>query len=511
MAGVAGEESPVAAAVKVFGSGLDGLLAALDEGGLGQVDDAGLVQVMQGFERVRNRMALVDHRWIGAAEQRSLAESLCQGSTRRMLTSVLRLSRGEAARRVRAAEAVGPRTSVLGRPLSPVRPCLAAAQAAGEVSPEQVAIVERAIGSVDRRGFDPADVAAGEALLTSHAHTFAPEPLRQLAEQVVNAIDPDGTLPNDEVNADRRHFHLRPTRDGAYVGEFRLTGAAGAKLAALLEPLAKIRPTCPNPDATRDTTVLVDWHCRAQPGPVGASPSGELDVRTRGQRWHDALEEVCDRMLRCGGVPDAGGVPATVIVTITVEDLMSRAGIGHTGDGATLSTRAVLDLAAEAEVIPVVLNRAGAVLDLGRSRRIATSSQSLALAARDRGCSFPGCDRAPQWCERHHIIAWIDGGWTDLNNLTLLCVYHHHHFLDRGWTCRINADQIPEWLPPRWVDPDQTPQVNTRIRAALAARTYARDRRLYPVVVHPPRTGATKAGATKTGPRSAQADLLTIT
>ena len=503
MVGVAGEESPVSAALAVFGSGLDGLLAVLDEGGLGQVDDAGVVGVMQGFERVRNRMALVDHRWIAAAESRSLPALLCQGSTRRMLTSVLRLSRGEAARRVRAAEAVGPRMSALGQPLEPVRPCLAAAQAAGAVSPEQVAVVERAIGSVDRRGFDPADVAAGEALLTSHAYTFAPEPLRQLAEQVVNAIDPDGTLPDDEVNADRRHFHLRPTRDGAYVGEFRLTGAAGAKLAALLEPLAKIRPACPkpNPDATRAAT--------------GSSPAGELDVRTRGQRWHDALEEVCDRMLRGGEVPDAGGVPATVIVTITVEDLMSRAGIGHTADGATLSTRAVLDLAAEAEVIPVVLNRAGAVLDLGRSRRIATASQTLALAARHRGCSFPGCDRAPQWCERHHIVAWVDGGWTDLTNLTLLCVYHHHHFLDRGWTCRINADQIPEWLPPRWVDPDQTPQINTRIRAALTARTFARQHRPPSVVVHPPPTGAAKPGATRTaaagtGPKSAQADLLTI-
>ena len=347
---------------------------------------------------------------------------------------------------------------------------------------------------MDRRGFDPADVGAGEALLTGHAYTFAPEPLRQLAEQVVNAIDPDGTLPNDEVNADRRHFHLRPTRDGAYVGEFRLTGAAGAKLAALLEPLAKIRPACTQPDAAGAATGV-----EGQPGPARSSAFGELDVRNRGQRWHDALEEVCDRMLRSGGVPDAGGVPATVIVTITVEDLMDRAGIGHSSDGTTLTTKAVLDLAAQAEVIPVVLNRSGAVLDVGRSRRIATPSQSHALAARDRGCSFPGCDRAPQWCERHHIVAWIDGGRTDLNNLTLLCVYHHHHFLDRGWTCRINPDRIPEWLPPRWVDPDQTPQINSRVRAALTARTFTREHRPPPVVVPPARTGAAGSGVAGSG------------
>ena len=464
----------MAAALATFGSGLDELLAAVEAGGLSGVDDTGLMEVMRGFERIRNRMAVVDHHLIGVAEERSLPATLCRGSLRQWLTSSLRLSKGEAGRRVRAAAAVGPRTSALGQPLAPVRPVLAAAQATGEVSAEQVAIVERAIGSVDRRGFDPADVAAGEALLTGHAATFAPEPLRQLAEQVVNAIDPDGTLPNDELNADRRHFHLRPTRDGAYVGEFRLTGTAGAKLAALLEPLAKIRPACTSADAGEEGIE---------------SPSrsmGDLDLRNRGQRMHDAVEEVCDRLLRSGEVPDAGGVPASVIVTITVEDLLDRMGLGHTSDGTTLSTKAVLDLAAQAEVIPVVLNRAGAVLDLGRSRRIATSSQSHALAARDRGCSFPGCDRAPQWCERHHIIAWIDGGLTDLTNLTLLCAYHHHNFLSRGWTCRMNADKIPEWLPPRWVDPDQAPQINTRVRAALAARTYARQQRQRSVDVPTP-------------------------
>ena len=77
---------------------------------------------------------------------------------------------------------------------------------------------------MDRRGFDPADIAAGEALLTEHAAVFPPEDLRLLADRVVDAIDPDGTVPNDQLNDDRRYFHLRSTRDGAYVGDFRLTG-----------------------------------------------------------------------------------------------------------------------------------------------------------------------------------------------------------------------------------------------------------------------------------------------
>ena len=91
-------------------------------------------------------------------------------------------------------------------------------------------------------------------------------------------------------------------------------------------------------------------------------------------------------------------------------------------------------------------------LRLGRMRRIATLGQTAALIARDHGCSFPGCDTAPEWCERHHIRPWSEGGLTDLDNLTLLCPYHHHNFASRGWHCQINPDGLPEWRPPNWVD-----------------------------------------------------------
>ena len=169
---------------------------------------------------------------------------------------------------------------MLGEVLPPVRPVLAAAQRAGEVSAEKVAIIVSALEKVDRRGFDPAAIAMGEKLLTEQAKRFPPEDLRLLTARVVDAIDPDGTIPNDELNTDRRYFHLRSTRDGAYVGDFRLTGTAGAKLKTLLDPLAKPR----------------------------VDPSGEVDRRTFGQRTHDGLEDLCDRQLRAGDIPDAGGI-----------------------------------------------------------------------------------------------------------------------------------------------------------------------------------------------------------
>ena len=117
-------------------------------------------------------------------------------------------------------------------------------------------------------------------------------------------------------------------------------------------------------------------------------------------------------------MPDSGGTPATVIITIDIND--------------------------------------------------------LTLIARDGGCSFPGCDTAPEWFERHHIVAWADGGATDLDNLTLLCRYHHHNFLAKGWQCAINPDGLPEWTPPWWINKSRTPLINTRIRSQLAARQHRR-------------------------------------
>jgi hypothetical protein len=92
-------------------------------------------------------------------------------------------------------------------------------------------------------------------------------------------------------------------------------------------------------------------------------------------------------------VPDSGGTPATVIVTIDLEDLLARTGYGTTSDGTLIRTGEVLRMANQADIVPAVLARTGAVLDLGRTRRIASPHQTLALYARDGGCSFPGVRR----------------------------------------------------------------------------------------------------------------------
>jgi hypothetical protein len=294
-------------------------------------------------------------------------------------------------------------------------------------------------------------VEAGERLLAEHARLFGPRDLKRLAERVVDGINPDGTLPDDRIQQDRRHVTVKPTRDGGWAGEFRLTAECGVKLRALLGPLAK----------PHITTVETADGRRVE----------EADARSYGQRMHDALEQVCDRLLRSdNAVPDSGGTPATVILTLNADDLPGKAGYAVASDGTLIPTEKALQVAGAADVYFAAVSARGEVLRLSRSRRIASRGQTVALIGRDGGCSFPGCDAPPEWTERHHVVPWCDGGPTDLNNLTLLCAYHHHNFLRRGWDCVINSDGLPEWRPPRWIDPHRQPMINNRIRSANASR-----------------------------------------
>ncbi len=166
------------------------------------------------------------------------------------------------------------------------------------------------------------------------------------------------------------------------------------------------------------------------------TPAGR-DEREPKQRFHDGLVEGCRRLLVAKDVPGEGGVPATVIAIVPLADLTDQVGTARTQYGTELSIADLLKVAGEAMVVPVVVDDAGAPLHVGRSRRFATKAQTYALIARDKGCSFPECDHPPPWTQRHHIRAWLDGGPTDIDNLTLLCPYHHANFAALGWECRL--------------------------------------------------------------------------
>ena len=157
--------TPVDLALDAWTTAFEHLLKVVEDGGLGEHDDLGLVRLAQGFERARNRQALLDHRVVAELGSRRVAETLNQPSTGALLAWALRISRGEAGRRVRAAEQVGERRADTGERLAPLRPALAVAQRTGDASPEQVDVCLRALASVDHRGSDPAAIDAADELL----------------------------------------------------------------------------------------------------------------------------------------------------------------------------------------------------------------------------------------------------------------------------------------------------------------------------------------------------------
>lgn len=131
-----------------------------------------------------------------------------------------------------------------------------------------------------------------------------------------------------------------------------------------------------------------------------------------------------------------------------VTGMLGMTGLGMTGDGTELSAT-IRRLACDAEIIPAVLDSHGEPLDVGRARRLVTLAIWIALILRDTHCAFPGCTRPPVMCHAHHIIHWLHGGDTKLENLVLLCGHHHRVIHDTPWQVRLNPhDRKPEFLPP---------------------------------------------------------------
>jgi hypothetical protein len=155
-----------------------------------------------------------------------------------------------------------------------------------------------------------------------------------------------------------------------------------------------------------------------------ARPMGEHDHRTREQRLADAAVEFV-----------TAGKPATVQVTATVETLRALAGAagGEMEFSLPLPSATVQRLACDSSVMRVLFEADSLPIDVGRSRRLVDGGLRKALAVRDKHCQWPGCERPASWCDGHHLVHWVDGGETNLENTVLLCKRHHRMVHEGGW------------------------------------------------------------------------------
>ncbi len=112
-------------------------------------------------------------------------------------------------------------------------------------------------------------------------------------------------------------------------------------------------------------------------------------------------------------------------------------------------------LTCDADLTPIIVDNADVPLAMGRTSRLTTQEQRVAVTVRDRGCVK--CGRPAQWCQIHHLTYWTDGGRTDLANLALVCSDCHRIIHHTNWQLAMDKDGHPYLTPPAAVDPVQKP------------------------------------------------------
>jgi hypothetical protein len=405
-------------------------LAALPWDALG---DDEVVEVLRRVETVKRRLAPVDHAAINQVQARSIPFTNGCRTTTVFLSNLLRIGRGEATARAQAAEALGVRRTITGALVGPRFPLVAAAQTEGVLSERHAAVITRRVDSL------PDEVAdrSGdwlEATLVEHGRHLDPAVLDRHARQLAYRLDQDGVYDEQAYRDKTRSFDLHRRTDGSAHLDAELTAECAEYLATALDAVTKPTPS-------------------SEAGP---------DPRTATQRRHDGFAQLLTLALRASVLPRAGGISTTVLLTMDADTWITGQGAATTGHGYTLSAHTAQRWAGhDTRLILTLLDKTRAVTAYSTGHRIFTETQRLAIIARDKGCTFPGCDATPQWCEINHVPPWQTSHRTTVTEGALTCAGDHRDHQAMGWQPTM-LDGIPHWIPPKWLDPDQRPIRNTR-------------------------------------------------
>ncbi|HEX7308975.1 HNH endonuclease signature motif containing protein [Lentzea sp.] len=361
---------------------------------------------------------------IAELERRGAASELGYRTVAQVLRHAVRWDLKTARQWVARAEVLAREVTPTGAVLEPELPATAAAVAEGSLSGEHVSAVAEVM-----RDLPP----EAEGPVVEFARGHEPSAVRSFGKELayrLHQADPEPRESGEPVPGNR----LRTAWKGDQLEVWaRLDKVSGAKFEALIDPLAKPRPATP------------------EEGP---------DPRTRAEREGDAFADLVDLVLRSDRLPEHGGEPVTLTLTMRYRDLAEQTGFAALDNRERVPAGLVRRLACNAGVVPVVLGGRSESVDIGRKTRTFPAAIRRLLVARDRGCSFPGCDRPPKHCDAHHIRFWSQGGATSVHNAALLC-RHHHTLVHRSeWEVKLR-DGTPAFVPPSWLDPTRTPRTNT--------------------------------------------------
>jgi hypothetical protein len=318
---------------------------------------------------------------------------------------------------------------------TPRYPAVAEASLAGELSVDSAAIITSGLELLADR------VASGtlhqiERKLVDMAKSRAAHEVRGLVARAVARADLPGHEEREKRQHEERFIAWKEDHTGMVTLQGRLDAVTAAPFRTVIEQM-----------------VTQQFRMRRDHDPRGQQPSGP-DQRTVGQMRADALFDLCRHALGCRET-EASGVRTTIVVRMTKRDLDAGEGLGAVDGVATpVSLGALRRLAGDAGIVPEVLGGDSEVLDLGRTQRLFSKAQRLAMLERDGGCAK--CHAPPEHCEAHHIRWWDKGGGTDLSNGVMLCTRCHHDIHRFGWEIVVHANRV-SFIPPPPVDPLRRP------------------------------------------------------
>jgi len=257
-----------------------------------------------------------------------------------------------------------------------------------------------------------------ETVLLEKARRSSVGSFWHFCKKVRHANDPAGFNAEQEEAAQARFLRLSAHDDGSVWLDGWLDSSGGAALRTALEPLAR--------------------------------PDGGGDDRSRERLMADALVDLATHALDTAQIPQRASQRPHLQVTATLETLRGLAGApaADMEFSSPVGSLTVQRLACDATISRILLNPDSVVVDVGRSMRVVSTPTRRALNVRDGHCRWPGCDRPASWSAAHHLVHWICGGATDLDNLILLCHRHHTRIHEGGWQLLSVDDRLVAMPPP---------------------------------------------------------------
>lgn len=404
-----------------------------------------LLEALDELETLGCRLPAQWHRMLARLQAEATTKEMGAKAWNEVLRIRWRLSNAEASRRLAEAAELGPRRSLTGDPLDPLLPATAVAQAQGAITAEHTRTIREAVQQLPAF-VDTLTRGQFEVDLVRIAIGVGPKELRDAAAKALFLLDQDGPEPDDLERQRKRGISKGPQRrNGNIAVTAELTPEAWAVWEAIFAKYAA--PGMCNPQ-------------EPEPCTSGTPSQAQIDAdhRTLAQRRHDAMVAIGRIALMSGQLGKLNGLPVSIIIRTTLQDLESRAGVGTTGGGTLMPIADVIRIGAHANHHLAVFDGAtGSALELFRAKRIASPAQRIMLIARDGGCTKPCCSVGAYGSQAHHAVAdWIDGGQTNVDEMALACgpdnrLVHD----DGGYRTVINGHGECEWHPPPGLDHGQ--------------------------------------------------------